>query len=135
MQESLGDKYEGITVQALLDDITHGAFAQEEDGTFHRGDLMLYVQGKEMRQQIRDVKEIERIERESEEHVFEQIEEYNSHLHTEARGLAHVAPGVAGTGQGFGPISGHASGGLAELNRTKEGQSQGLRLSDRLSGS
>lgn len=109
----------GSDAKKLVRDCLDANFTLMEDGTFQRGDVRLYVQTIEARDAVREARFLERMERESEEHVYDKIEEMNSTLNAEAKGLARVEPGLHGGGQIPG-ISDHASGGVDELNRTRK---------------
>lgn len=114
LEESCGEDAEKLVRDCLV-----ANFTLMEDGTFQRGDVRLYVQTREARDAVREARFLERMERESEEHVFDKIDEMNQTLNAEAKGLARVEPGLHGGGQ-IPNISDHASGGVEELNRTRK---------------
>jgi hypothetical protein len=114
LKESCGKEADG-----LIRDCLDANFTLMEDGTFQRGDVRLYVQTREARDAVRAARFEERLERASEEHVYDKIDEMNQTLNAEARGMARVEPGLHGGGH-VPNISDHASGGVEELNRTRK---------------
>lgn len=103
----------------LCHDIAMSNYSLQPDGTFQRGDVRLYVQSRAARDAVREARLMERTMRLSEEHVHDKIDEMNKQLNEEARGMAKVAPGLHGSGH-IPEVSDHASGGVAELNRTRD---------------
>jgi hypothetical protein len=108
----------GAEADRLIRDCLDANFTLMEDGTFQRGDVRLYVQTVGARDAVREARLTERKERASEEHVYDKIDEMNQALQEEARGLARVEPGLHGGGS-VPSLRDHASGGVAELNRTR----------------
>jgi len=116
-----GDLEESAPKEAaeLVRDIEMANYLLQPDGTFQRGDVRLYVQTIQARDAVREARLMERASRLSEEHVHDKIDEMNQQLNEEARGLAKVAPGLHGSGH-IPEVGDHASGGIAELNRTRD---------------
>lgn len=116
--------------EKLIADAARKLWRVNAEGHFQCGDQRLYVQSFEARDAFRAIRREDRLALESEEHVFEQVEEMNQHLNEEAASkgvgsFGRVEPGLRG-GEQPPPISSHASGGAREVERS--------RLAERLAG-
>lgn len=113
--------------EEVVGDITTSMFEKKDDGTFERGDCRLYIQSKNARDHMREIRAAERAHQESTEAIYEQVGDMNTELAAQSQG--GVTPGFVTAdpskahpnlpAPNAAPVGAHASGGQRELKRSQ----------------